>query len=70
MTGGLRRSVLKEWVTEHAGLLSLTGGLVFSAVLEYETKYLDEVSRFNIATSNLRQYLELANTYVASHHSC
>lgn len=67
---GIQHSVLKDWVTEHSSLLSLAGGLVFSAVLEYETKYLDEVSRFNIATSNLRQYLELANTYVASHHSC
>ena len=54
---GGQHSVLKEWVTEHAGLLSLTGGLVFSEVLEYETKYLDEEGG-EFREGVLRRYLE------------
>ncbi len=54
-----QNSVLKEWVKEHAGLLSLAGGLVFSALLEYETKHLDE-DRSECREVGLRRYLERA----------
>lgn len=54
-----QHSVLKEWVAEHAGLLSLAGGLVFCALLELETKHLDE-EEGRAKEGTLRRYLELA----------
>lgn len=65
---GVQHSVLKEWVEEHAGLLSLAGGLVFSSVLEYETSHMDEEHSGNAKVNGLRQYLELTKTYAANPH--
>lgn len=56
-----QHSVLKEWVTEHAGLLSLAGGLVFCALLEFETTHLDEYEG-RAKEGSLRRYMELAAT--------
>lgn len=55
----VQHSVLKEWVTAHAGLLSLAGGLIFSAILEYEISHMDEaISKFREGA--LLRYLDLA----------
>jgi hypothetical protein len=55
----LQHSVLKEWVAEHAGLLSLAGGLVFCALREFETEHLDE-HESKAKEGTLRRYMELA----------
>ena len=61
-SSGSQHSVVKEWVTEHAGLLSLSVGLVFCGLAEYETSHLDEHQAGSVTPIGLCQYLALANS--------